>query len=163
MKKLVLISLGVVSLLLAAGCQPKVDVEKEKAEILKIYNIQMQALLKSDVNAILAIIPEGHVSINIDRGKITKLSKDDTRKGFESQFKQGRFTEVTETVPPTIKISPDGKMAWLVGQMKFKYAIKDLKGVKQEIEATDAWISVYEKIDSKWVENVIAQTFEKVE
>jgi hypothetical protein len=163
MKKLFLVLMGLVSLFLMAGYQQKVDVEKEKAEILEMYRLQMQALLKGDVETILSLIPEEHESIIIGRGKISKTTKADAKKEFENQFKQGRYIEINDLVAPAIKISPDGKMAWGVGQMKFKYGYKDSSGVEHEYAATNAWLSVFEKHNSKWVESAIAQTFDKGE
>ena len=143
-----------------AGCQPKIDVEKEKAEISKLSELQKQALLQGDVEAILSLIPEGHENINVGRGKISKITKADIKQEFENQFKQGRYIEINDLVTPTIKISPDGKMAWGFGQMKFRFAYKDSTGVEHEYAATNAWLSVFEKHNSKWVESGIAQTFD---
>jgi hypothetical protein len=163
MKKLFLISLGVVSWFLAAGCQPKIDLEKEKAEIAKFYEINRQAFLQSDVDAILALIPEGHEIINVGWGKIAKTTKADTKQGIEGQFKRGRYVEFSNLAAPTINISPDGKMAWAVGQLKYRYTYKDSTGTEHELGAVDAWLSVLEKRNSQWVEISIAQTFDKGE
>lgn len=163
MKKLFLISLGVVSWFLAAGCQPRIDIEKEKAEIVKFYEINRQAFLQSDVDAILALIPEGHESISVSRGKISKTTKADTKQIFEQQFKYGRYVEVNNLVIPTIKISSDGKTAWAVGQFKYKYTFKDSAGAEHEFGALDAWLTVFEKHNSKWVVSAEAETFDKRE
>jgi hypothetical protein len=141
MKKLFFVLLGLVSLFLTAAYQQKIDVEKEKTEILKLYELQRQALLKGDVEAILALIPEGHESISVGRGKISKTTKADTKQIFEQQFKYGRYVEVNNLVIPTIKISSDGKTAWAVGQFKYKYTFKDSTGAEHEFGATDARIA----------------------
>jgi hypothetical protein len=44
--------------------------------------------------------------------------------------------------------------------MKFKFAYKDSTGAEHEYTATDAWLSVLEKHNSKWVESALAQTFD---
>jgi hypothetical protein len=163
MKKLFLISLGAVSLFLIMGCQPKIDVEKEKAEILKLYELQRQALLKGDVDAILALIPEGRESISIGRGKISKTTQADTKQIFEQQFKYGRYIEINNLVIPTIKISSDGKTAWAVGQFKHRYTYKDSTGAEHEFGAVNAWLSVFEKHNSKWAVSAEAETFDKGE
>ncbi len=163
MKKLLLVSLGLVSLLLTTGYQQKIDVEKEKAEILKLDELQKQALLKGDVDAILSLIPEGHESISVGRGKISKTTKADTKQIFEQQFKYGRHIEINNLVIPTIKISPDGKTAWAVGQFKYRYTYKDSTGAEHEFGAVDAWLSVFEKHNSKWAVSTEAETFDKRE
>jgi hypothetical protein len=163
MRKLFFVSMGFISLFLTAGYQQKIDVANEKAEILKLYELQRQALLKGDVDAILSLIPEGHERISVGRGKISKTTKADTKQNFEMQFKHGRYVEANYLTAPAIKISPDGKMAWVVGQLKYKYTYKDSTGAEHEFGAVDAWLSVLEKRNSQWVESAEAETFDKGE
>lgn len=161
MKKQFYLLMGVVSLFLATGCQQKVDVEKEKAEISEMYDLHIQALLKGDVETIVSFIPEGYESIGVGEGKIVKTTKADTKQGFEEQFKKRRYIEINNLVTPTIKVSSDGKMAWGIWQMKFKYVQNDSIGVEHERMFTLACLSVFEKLNSKWVESAIAQTVDR--
>ncbi len=161
MKKMLEYVAVAVILLGLMACRQQVDGEKERAEILKLYELQTQALLQGDVEAILAQIPEGHESLSVGRGTISTRTKASTKQVFEQQFQHGRYAETRNLVPPTIKISADGTMAWAVGQFSYIYAFKDSTGTEHTFSAVNAWLSVFEKQNERWVAVAEAETFEK--
>jgi hypothetical protein len=64
-------------------------------------------------------------------------------------------------MPPSIHISPDGQMAWMVVRVKVKYDWSDSTGKKLPEEYLSAWLSVYEKRKGKWLHVANASTFGK--
>ncbi len=161
MKKMLECVAVAVILLSLMACRQQIDAERERAEILKVYELQIQALLKGEVEAILALIPEGHESLGVGRGIISIRTKADTKQVFEQQFQHGRYTEVNNLVAPTIKISSDGTMAWAVGQFSYTYVFKDSTGTEHAFSAVNAWLSVFEKQNERWVTVAEAETFDK--
>jgi hypothetical protein len=83
MKRLTIILL-LVACAASASTQPSADLEKEKAELLRIHKSDREAHFKTDVDKLLADSPEEFIAVG--RGKINRSSKDDARKMFTGYF-----------------------------------------------------------------------------
>ena len=147
--------------LLIYGCSEKVDLEKEKENIMLIIKEYNEALLNSDIEEVIKFNPEGHVEISLGNGEIIKYTRADIEEIFRKQWKSGKYVKVEEMVDPIINISTDGKMAWIVGKLKLLYAYTDSVGVEKEKEMIDAYLWVIEKKDDKWISVASVESFKK--
>src|SRR5262245_13852606 len=87
-----------------AYAQPKpFDLEKEKADLLKLHQQDRQAHFQTDVAMLLAHHPEEFISVR--NGKIYRPKKADTRKAFTESFRGATYFEWDDLEPPIISVS----------------------------------------------------------
>src|SRR5438045_9458278 len=96
----------------SASTEPSADLEKEKAELLRIHKSEREAHFKTDVDRLLENSPEEFISVG--RGKVNRSSKDDARKMFTGYFRDAKYYEWDDVEEPIIRISNDGSMAWMI-------------------------------------------------
>src|SRR4030095_13558835 len=73
----------------SASAEPSADLEKEKAELLRIHKSDREAHFQTDVDRLLENSPEEFISVG--RGKINRSSKDDARKMFTGYFRDAKY------------------------------------------------------------------------
>ena len=143
----------VILLLVAcAACaiaEPSADLEKEKAELLRIHKSDREAHFKTDVDMLLENSPEEFISVG--RGKINRSSKDDARKMFTGYFRDAKYYEWDDVEEPIIRISNDATMAWMITRTRIRRVQKNASGEEQEEKAVYAGIMTYEKRDGRWM------------
>jgi hypothetical protein len=108
MKPLTLIMLFVASAV-CATTQPSADLDKEKAELLRLHKSDREAHFNTDVDLLLENAPEEFIAVS--RGKISRSSKADTRKMFTGYFRDAKYYEWDDLEEPITHISNDASMA----------------------------------------------------
>jgi hypothetical protein len=155
--------LGMIILLMAgsvlAQAQPVVDLEKEKAELLKVHKADREAHLRTDVELLLERSPEE--SVFVSRGKINRSKKSDERKGFEQYFRGAKYYEWDDLEPPIIRVSKDATLAWMIVRVRVRRTQKDATGAERETKFVYAGITTYEKQNGKWMRAANVSTFEQ--
>ena len=141
-----------------ASAQPSPNVEKEKAELLRLHTSDREAHFKTDVEKLLENAPEEFISVS--RGKITRSSKADTRKMFTGYFRDAKYYEWDDIEEPIIRLSNDASMAWMVTRTRIRRVQKNADGAEKEEKAVYAGIMTYEKRDGRWVRVANVSTFE---
>jgi len=99
MKPLILLLL-VVACAVSASAQSSPDLEKEKAELLRVHNLEREAHFKTDVDMLLANSPEDFITVG--RGKINRQSKEDARKMFTEYFRDAKYFEWDDMEEPIV-------------------------------------------------------------
>ena len=151
---LVLLAMG----MHAAPAALAADIEKEKAELLRMHKADREAHFKTDVEALQKNAPEEMVSVS--RGKIHRPTKADGRKMFTSYFKDAKYSEWDDLEEPVVRVSKDGSMAWMITRVKVRRTQKDAAGVEKEEKFVYAGIMTYEKVDGRWMRSANVSTFE---
>jgi hypothetical protein len=141
-----------------AGAQPSPNLEKEKAELLRLHKSDREAHFKTDVDLLLENAPEEFISVS--RGKISRSSKEDARKMFTGYFRDAKYYEWDDVEEPIIRISNDASMAWMITRTRIRRVQKNASGEKEE-KAVYAGIMTYEKRDGRWVRVANVSTFEQ--
>ena len=130
-----------------------VDIEAEKAEILKILAADDQELLdgisKDDTLNV--------EFISIGEGDLNRLTGVQSHEGNRRLLENGKFVKIENLDGPVIHVSLDGTMAWVAVKTKFVIAYDSL-GVEREWEGIEARLEVYEKKDNEWDAVAGAQT-----
>jgi hypothetical protein len=156
--------LTVILLLLACAvsvsAEPSADLEKEKAELLRIHKSDREAHFKTDVDKLLENSPEGFISVGC--GKINKSSKDNARKMFTGYFRDAKYYEWDDVEEPIIRISNDASMAWMITRTRVRRVQKKADGAEQEEKFVYAGIMTYEKRDGRWVRVANVSTAEQL-
>lgn len=149
MKKLIIASMLLISFLLLTGCQPKVDFEKEKAEILKAYETFKQGFLEGNPEIFEPLLAE---EMNIAmHGEVNKTTRAELMESLKKEAERINYLEFKDLKEPVIKFSNDGSIAWQIIQYKTKIIDKDSTG--SEYERVEIWgnLLIYQKQDAKWV------------
>ena len=156
--------LTVILLLLAcaasASADPSADLEKEKAELLRIHKSDREAHFNTDVDRLLENSPEEFISLG--RGKINRSSKEDARKMFTGYFRDAKYYEWDDVEEPIIRISNDASMAWMITRTRVRRVQKKPDGAEQEEKFVYAGIMTYEKRDGRWVRVANVSTSEQL-
>jgi hypothetical protein len=151
-------------LLVACAASPSAeasaDLEKEKAELLRIHKSDREAHFKTDVEGLLETSPEEFISVG--RGKINRSSKEDARKMFTGYFRDAKYYEWDDVEVPIIRISNDASMAWMITRTRVRRVQKKADGAEQEEKFVYAGIMTYEKRDGRWVRVANVSTVEQL-
>jgi hypothetical protein len=142
-----------------AQAQSPVDLEKERAELLKIHRLDREAHFKTDASMLMERFPEEFIYVG--EGKINKISKEEQRKSFTEYFRDAKYFEWDDLEPPIIRLSKDGSMAWMIVRNRVRRVQKDKSGVERERKFIYAGIMTYEKQDGKWMRTANVSTFER--
>jgi hypothetical protein len=143
-----------------ASAEPSADLEKEKAELLRIHKSDREAHFKTDVDKLLENSPEEFISVG--RGKINRSSKDDARKMFTGYFRDAKYYQWDDVEEPIIRISNDASMAWMITRTRVRRVQKKADGAEQEEKFVYAGIMTYEKRDGRWVRVANVSTAEQL-
>ena len=140
-------------IVISYGCMKNVDIEAEKAEILKILAVDDQELLdgisKDDTLNV--------EYISIGEGELNRITGVQSHEGNRKLMEKGKFVKIENLDGPLIHVSPGGNMAWMA--VKTKFVIKyDSSGAEKEWEGIEARLEIYEKKDNEWVTVAGVQT-----
>ena len=141
-----------------AQARGRADLEKEKAELLRLHRASREAHLKTDVGLLLSDSPEDFVAVS--RGKIHRVRKADERKQFEEYFKGAKYYEWDDAEEPIVHVSKDASMAWMITRVRVRRTQRGASGADQEEKFVYAGIMTYEKRAGKWVRVANVSTFE---
>ena len=85
-------------------------------------------------------------------------SRAESRTRFQAYFDRSSFQEWDDLAPPHIRISPDGRMAYVIVQKKVRLTSRDSLGRERPEHTVYAWLEVYEKRDGRWTLMAVAST-----
>ena len=105
--------------------------------------------MNRDVDFIVAGM--GPEFTTVHEGAIRVMSREDVRKQFTEYFHGAEFSAWDDLEPPVIRISPDGKMGWMIVRVRIAYTKTDAAGAPSKEDTVMAWMSAYEKRDGKWL------------
>lgn len=137
---------------------PPVDLEKEKAELLRMHRASREAHFKTDADLLQENAPEEMISVS--EGKIRRIKKAEARTFFTEYFRGAKYTEWDDMEEPIVRVSKDGTMAWMITRLRVRRTQKDAAGVEQEQKFVYAGIMTYEKVDGRWRRVANVSTFE---
>ena len=157
MKYVISIVLFVVSINVAQ-IQTTVNLEKERAELLRLHKSDREAHFRTDVELLQDSAPEEFITVS--DGKIYRVTKSDERKHFADYFKGAKYYEWDDVEEPIVRISKDGSMAWMITRIRVRRTQKNDAGMEREQKFTYAGIMTYEKRGGKWMRVANVSTFE---
>jgi len=139
-----------------AACAPRPDLAADRAELLRLHEVQRTAHLEKRADLMTASFADSF--LNIARGAVTLRSPEENRARLQGYFDRSTFEEWEDVAPPVIRISPDGRMAYVIVQKRVRLIAPDSAGAPQREHTVFAWLEVYEKRGDRWRLMVVAST-----
>lgn len=138
------------------GCgAPPPDLAAERAALLQLHAEQRRAHLEHDAGLLTASFADTFYSLG--RGRVTTPSRAESTRRFQAYFDQSAFTAWDDTAPPVIRISPDGRMAYVIVQKRVTLTARGaVAGPPEDVQY--AWLATYEKRDGRWQLTALAST-----
>jgi hypothetical protein len=120
-----------------------------KEELLAVHQSARRAHFNRDVDFIVGGMGSEFTAVR--EGNIRVMSPGDVRKQFTEYFRGTEFSAWDDLEPPIIRISPDGKMGWMIARVRIAYTKMGAEGAREKEDTVMAWMSTYEKRDGKWL------------
>lgn len=150
--------LMVLTAILMVSCnkQERLDIEKEKDEILKLHRLQREYHFNKDSIAFANQLSEHFISIN--RGAITQPKQQETISKYHNYFSSVEFVKWDDVTEPIIRFSEDGKLAYTIVDKIVKVNYESDNGEIIDGETHFAWTAIYKKYGNEWKIDCITST-----
>lgn len=139
-------SLALASATLAAPASPQSATDRDA--LLALHEKVMAAHRASDVEMLLADETDDYVVAS--RGEVTRPSVQQRRDRLGPYLRRTRFSEYRDLVPPSVEVSADGTLGWVVVQVTGKGVQTASDGSSLPLEFTSTWIELYRKVAGVW-------------
>jgi hypothetical protein len=139
-----------------AACAPRPDVSADRAELLRLHELARTAHLDKRPDLLVASFADS--LLDISGGVVSLRSREQNRARFQRYFDRVAFQQWDDIAPPRIRISPDGRMAYVVVQKSVRLTSTDSTGRSQAEHTIFAWVEIYEKLGGKWTLMAVAST-----
>jgi uncharacterized protein (TIGR02246 family) len=131
------------------------DRAADRAELLRLHQRARDAHLQHRADWLVSEWTDSLFSVS--GGRVSVGNKERGRAGFQKYLDAVEFQAWDDIVPPRIRISPDGQMAYVIVEKRVHLTLKD-STVNEAERVRYAWMSVYEKQDGRWRLAAIAST-----
>jgi hypothetical protein len=138
-----------------ACAAPSPDLASDHAALLRLHEEQRTAHVQRQAELLTGSFADTFYSIG--RGRVTTPSRAASTARFQAYFEQAAFRAWDDLAPPVIRISPDGRMAYVIVQKRVGLQPIDSTTVPDP-DTIYAWLSTYEKIDGQWRLTALAST-----
>jgi hypothetical protein len=128
----------------------------DHAELLRLHADARTAHLERRPDLLVASQADSMLSIS--SGRVSVSDRERTRASFQRYFDESTFQAWDDIVPPRIRISPDGRMAYVVVEKRVHVTSPGATGAPVTERVRYAWLSVYEKRAGKWQMTAIVST-----
>jgi hypothetical protein len=135
--------------LATAHCSTAATGSKEdEAALLVLHRDGIAAHLQNDVDRLLA--PESDDYVLVNRGEVSHPDKKARASSLGPYLQSVRFERYADAIEPIVKVSPDGRLGWVIAQVEVKGAERTKEGAGEPLEFVSAWIELYEKRGDRW-------------
>jgi hypothetical protein len=141
--------------LTACAAQPT-DGSADRAELLRLHELARTAHLDKRPDLMVASFAD--TLLDISDGVVSPRTREQNRARFQRYFDRVSFQQWDDIAPPRIRISPDGRMAYVVVQKSVRLTSQGGAGAPQTEHTVFAWVEIYEKRDGKWTLTAVAST-----
>lgn len=139
-----------------AACAPGTDVSADRAELLRLHEQARTAHLGKQADLMVASFAD--TLLDISGGLVSPRTREQNRARFQRYFDRVSIQQWDDIAPPRIRISPDGKMAYVVVQKSVRLTSQDGAGAPRAEHTVFAWVEIYEKRGGKWTLMAVAST-----
>jgi hypothetical protein len=142
--------------LLFACAAPAPDLERDRAELLRLHDVARTAHLDKRADLMVASFDD---SLRfVARGEVTIASPAENRTRMQAYFDRSTFQAWDDIEPPYLRISPDGRMAWKLVRKRVRLTAPDSAGRTAAEDVVYAWVEIYEKPQDRWILKAVAST-----
>lgn len=128
----------------------------DRAELLRLHERQRAPHLNRRANWLVAEFADSLFSIS--QGRVSIGNRERARASFQEYLEASTFQAWDDIVPPRIRISPDGQMAYVIVEKRVHLTTHGAGGDTDVERTRFAWLSVYEKQAGQWRLAAIAST-----
>ncbi|HEX7335747.1 MAG TPA: nuclear transport factor 2 family protein [Gemmatimonadales bacterium] len=128
----------------------------DRAELLRLHERQRAAHLQRRADWLVSEWADSLISVS--RGRVSVGNAERGRAGFQEYLDASTFQAWDDIVPPRIRISPDGEMAYVIVEKRVHLTTEGADGAAEAERTRFAWLSVYEKQGGEWRLAAIAST-----
>jgi hypothetical protein len=128
----------------------------DRAALLRLHERSRAAHLEHRADWLVSEWADSLFSISGGRVSIGNAERGRAR--FQEYLDASTFQAWDDIVPPRIRISRDGQMAYVVVEKRVHLTARDSTGAVQPERTRFAWLSVYEKQNGRWRLAAIAST-----
>ena len=126
----------------------------DRAELLRLHQRARAAHLQRRADWLVNEWADSLFSVS--GGGVSISRREQGRASFQKYLDAVDFQAWDDIVPPRIRISADGQMAYVVVQKRVHLTPRDSAGAAERVRY--AWLSVYEKQGGRWRLAAIAST-----
>src|SRR5215216_735006 len=131
----------------------------DRAELLRLHERARAAHLQHRADWLVSewadtIFSLSHGGVSVG----TRVNRARSQARFQEYLDASTFQAWDDIVPPRIRISPDGQMAYVIVEKRVHLTARDSTGRVQAERTRFAWLSVHEKKAGKWRLTAIAST-----
>jgi hypothetical protein len=145
-----------VILTVLAACAPHTDLSADRAELLRLHEQARTAHLEKRSDLLVASFAD--TLLEISDGLVSPRTREQNRTRFQRYFDRVNFQQWDDIAPPRIRISPDGRMAYVVVQKSVLLTSQGGSGQRTAEHTVFAWVEIYEKRNGKWTLMAVAST-----
>jgi hypothetical protein len=142
-------------LLFACGA-PTPDLERDRAELLRLHEVARTAHLDKRADLMVASFDDSLRSVA--HGELTIASPEENRTRMQEYFDRSTFQAWDDIDPPYLRVSPDGRMAWKIVRKRVRLTAPDSAGRPVAEDVVYAWVEIYEKPKARWILKAVAST-----
>jgi hypothetical protein len=125
------------------------DSASDLSQLLALHEKVLEAHRKTDIDMLMEDAVEQYVLVT--SGEVLYPTVEERKLRLGEYFSITRFDKYEDSMPPVVKISADGSLAWLIARVSVT-AEQDIAGENQSFDFVSAWIELYEKQDGRWVQ-----------
>ena len=85
------------------------------------------------------------------RGGLNRLSRAELNERFAAYFGSVHYSVWDDLQPPHVSVSEDGGHAWMAVEIEARLSAMTAEGNEEQRAFESSWISVYEKLDDRWL------------
>lgn len=141
------VPLAAVGWALLAACADPAGTDADRDAILSLYEAQREAHFQGDARLFLSAVDTGYLAIG--GGAVRYRARDEAIRQVDGYFQRVEIEELRDVTPPRVTLSPDGRFAWLIGEVEVRGSRHDSAG-SEPMAFRSAWLDVYEKDSSGW-------------
>ena len=140
----------------SSNIQPTASRAADSLALLRLHERAREAHLARRADWLVA--GQADSLISVSRGGVSVSPRERVRANFQPYLDASTFQAWDDIVPPRIRISADGQMAYVVVLKRVHLTSRDSRGATGTERTRFAWLSVYEKQDGEWRMTAIAST-----
>lgn len=139
--------------LLATACGSSPD--GDLVALREVLAAERRAHLETDARLLAASLADTLVSV--DEGVVTRTPRSEVESLFAAYFEGAEYRAWDDVEPPLIRVSEDGRMAWVARRVAVDRIEPDPAATPTRFES--AWTATYEKRGGRWLMTSVTSTF----
>jgi hypothetical protein len=141
---LVLLHLAVAAQAAGTSCSTG---EAAVAELRAVHEAARRAHLEGDAKLMAPAMAEQMVSAS--NGELMANTRQQTLNFFEGYFARVKYLEWSDAAPPTVTVSPDGRMGWMAVKVRARYLDRTTPDAGEKTFKS-SWIATYYRDGCAW-------------